>query len=45
MRAYCGGGSPHSLPERLHLLKSNAAIFVAAYCFENALVSRLKLLQ
>src|SRR5262249_19819903 len=37
--------SPSPPHERLHLLRSKLAVFVAIHCFENSLVSRLKLRQ
>jgi hypothetical protein len=37
--------SPGSLHEGLHLLQSEAAIFVGIHCLEDSFVSRLKFLQ
>jgi hypothetical protein len=39
------GRSPGPLHKRLHLLRSKAAVFVGIHRLEDALVSRLKLLQ
>jgi hypothetical protein len=39
------GRSPGPLHKRLHLLRSKAAVFVRIHRLEDALVSRLKLLQ